>query len=99
MSPFKEVASCRAGGRPTSPLYPVAAQPGDCGIWASMNPSRPFLNTTYGAYFAREVPPPDDELVRVGPGAPCGEYLRRFWQPVAFARDLKDLPVRIRIMS
>ena len=64
-----------------------------------MSPSRPFLNTKYGAYLAREVPPPDDELVRVGPGTPCGEYLRRFWQPVAFARDLGDVPLRIRIMS
>src|SRR5947209_1601770 len=63
-----------------------------------MSKPRPFLNTPYGAYLAREVPPPDDELVRVGPGTPCGEYLRRFWQPVAFARDLKDVPLRIRIM-
>jgi phenylpropionate dioxygenase-like ring-hydroxylating dioxygenase large terminal subunit len=64
-----------------------------------MSKPRPFLNTPYGAYFAREVPPPDDELVRVGPGTPCGEYLRSFWQPVAFARDLRDVPLRIRIMS
>src|SRR5262249_48830881 len=46
----------------------------------SMSTSRPFLNTPYGAYLARDVPAPDDELVRVGPGTPCGEYLRRFWQ-------------------
>jgi hypothetical protein len=64
-----------------------------------MSKPRPFLNTPHGAYFARGVPPPDDELVRVGPGTPCGEYLRSFWQPVAFARDLLDVPLRIRIMS
>ena len=64
-----------------------------------MPPPKPFLNSPYGAYFAREVPPPDDELTRVGPGTPCGEYLLRFWQPVAFARDLKDTPLRIRIMG
>jgi phenylpropionate dioxygenase-like ring-hydroxylating dioxygenase large terminal subunit len=64
-----------------------------------MAPPKPFLNTPYGAYFAREVRPPDDELTRVGPGTPCGEYLRRFWQPVACARDLKDVPLRIRIMG
>ena len=58
-----------------------------------------FLNTPYGAYLAREVPPPDDELARVGPGTPGGEYLRRFWQPVAFARDLRDVPLRLRIMG
>jgi len=57
------------------------------------------LTTRYGAYLARDVAPPDDELTRVGPGTPCGEYLRRFWQPVAFARDLTDVPLRIRIMG
>ena len=64
-----------------------------------MSTARPFLHTPYSAYLAREVPPPDDELVRVGPGTPCGEYLRRFWQPVAFTRDLTDVPLRIRIMD
>jgi len=57
------------------------------------------LDTPYGAYFARETPAPDDELTRVGPGTPAGEYLRRFWQPVIFARELGALPRRIRIMG
>jgi len=65
----------------------------------SMPPQNPFLNTPYGAYLVREVPPPDDELTRVGPGTPGGEYLRRFWQPVVFARDLGEVPLRIRIMG
>jgi nitrite reductase/ring-hydroxylating ferredoxin subunit len=65
----------------------------------TMTPPRPFLDVPYGAYLTRDTPPPDDELTRVGPGTPCGEYLRRFWQPVAFARDLADLPLRIRIMG
>ena len=60
-----------------------------------MSKPRPFLNTPYGAYFAREVPPPDDELVRVGPGTPCGEYLRRFWQPIILSEALHDLPRRL----
>lgn len=64
-----------------------------------MSTSRPFLDTSYGAYLARGVPPPDDELARVGPGTPAGEYLWRFWQPVACARDLGRAPLRIRIMG
>jgi len=43
---------------------------------------RRFLNTTYRAYHHRERPAEDEELARVGPGTACGEYLRRFWQPV-----------------
>lgn len=58
-----------------------------------------FLDQPYGAYYHREVPADDALLTRTGPGTPCGEYLRRFWQPVAFARDVKDVPVRIRVMS
>jgi phenylpropionate dioxygenase-like ring-hydroxylating dioxygenase large terminal subunit len=55
--------------------------------------------STYGGYHQREVPPDDVELTRVAPGTPGGEYLRRFWQPVAFARDLGDVPLRLRILG
>ena len=59
----------------------------------------PFLTSPYGAYYHRDIPREDEELTRVGPGTPCGEYLRRFWHPVAQSRELKDLPKRIRIMG
>jgi 5,5'-dehydrodivanillate O-demethylase len=33
----------------------------------------------------------DNELLtRIGPGTPCGELLRRYWQPVALVRELTD---------
>lgn len=59
----------------------------------------PFLKTRYGGYLHREIPDEDPELTRVGPGTPCGEYMRRFWQPVCFSDDLKDLPHRVRIFG
>jgi len=59
----------------------------------------PFLNTAYGAYHHRERPGEDEELTRVGPGTPCGEYLRCFWQPAILSDDLGDLPRRIRILG
>ena len=34
----------------------------------------------------------DAELTHVGPGTPCGEYLRRYWQPVAMSEELAALP-------
>ena len=58
-----------------------------------------FLNSPYGAYYHREVPEEDTELTHVGPGTPCGEYLRRFWQPVALLDELRDLPLAIRILD
>jgi len=54
---------------------------------------------SYDGYNRRAVPPPDPELTEVGPGTPCGEYLRRFWQPVAFVRELGDTPRRVRILG
>src|SRR5712691_9283770 len=59
----------------------------------------PFLNRTYSAYYHREQPPEDEELTRVGPRTPCGEYLRRFWQPIIVSEKLGDLPRRVRIMG
>ena len=47
----------------------------------------PFLKTRYGGYYHREVPQEDAELTHVGPGTPCGEYMRRFWQPVCFSDE------------
>jgi nitrite reductase/ring-hydroxylating ferredoxin subunit len=59
----------------------------------------PFLTTPYSAYHHREWPAADQELTRVGPGTPCGEYLRRFWQPVVLAEELSELPRRLRILG
>lgn len=39
---------------------------------------------------------PDPELTQVGPGTPCGEYLRRFWHPIALASMVTELPLRVR---
>ena len=58
-----------------------------------------FVNTTYSAYQHRERPTVDEELTHVGPGTPCGEYLRRFWQPIITSEELHDLPRRLRIMG
>ncbi len=64
-----------------------------------MSERAPFLNTAYSAYHHRERPPEDEELTRVGPGTLCGEYLRRFWQPVILSSELGELPRRLRILG
>ena len=53
---------------------------------------------SFGGYHRRSVPAPDPELTQVGPGMPAGEYLRRFWQPVAFVREL-EAPRRVRVLG
>src|SRR5262252_6655539 len=59
----------------------------------------PFLTTRFGGYYHRDVPQEDTELSHIGPGTPCGEYLRRFWQPVCVAEDLRELPRRVTLLG
>lgn len=58
-----------------------------------------YRSMPFGGYHKREVPEPDGELMRSGPGTPLGEFLRRFWQPVCLSEQIKDLPLAIRIMG
>jgi hypothetical protein len=43
----------------------------------------------------------NDFITRVGPGAPAGKLLRRYWQPVALVDELEgERPVRaVRLMG
>jgi len=65
-----------------------------------MNGTRPELvKQSYSAYYNRDIPSEDAVLTHVGPGKPAGELLRRYWQPIAYSRELKGLPIRRRIMG
>ncbi|MGE0747910.1 MAG: Rieske 2Fe-2S domain-containing protein [Rhodospirillales bacterium] len=63
-----------------------------------MSDRAPFLNRPFGAYYHRHVPKEDALLARTGPDTPCGEYLRRFWQPIGHAPAVGDLPRAITVM-
>ena len=53
----------------------------------------------YGSAYGRPAPHPDYELAQVGPGTPCGELLRRYWQPVGVSADVTDRPQYVRILG
>ena len=36
----------------------------------------------------------NDRLTQVGPGTPLGELMRRYWQPIAVASELKENPTK-----
>ena len=40
-----------------------------------------------------------DEVVRVGPGTPGGNYLRCFWWPVALCEEIKDIPLPVKLLG
>ena len=62
-------------------------------------PLHRFEDAAYRGYGVRPSAGPDVELASIGPGTPCGEYLRRFWHPVTLSSELADLPVAIRILG
>ena len=47
-----------------------------------------------------KTPEQNERLVRVGPGTPMGELLRRYWHPVAVTPEFDENPVRkIRLLG
>jgi len=59
----------------------------------------PARGNAYSGYRLRGAPQPEPFLTHVGPGTPMGELMRRTWQPVIIASELKDRPVPIRILG
>ena len=57
------------------------------------------LKEPYSQYHRRRVPKEDAALTHAGPDTPGGEYLRRFWQPIAMTNEVGELPLKIRIMG
>lgn len=53
----------------------------------------------FNGYHRRSTACEDAELTHTDPGTPCGEFMRRFWQPVAMAAQIKDLPLAIRVLG
>jgi phenylpropionate dioxygenase-like ring-hydroxylating dioxygenase large terminal subunit len=61
---------------------------------ASAPPSR-LEGTAYG----RQKATANALLTEVGPGTPCGEYMRRFWQPVLRSENFTSRPREVRILG
>ena len=53
----------------------------------------------YSGYHARPSCEENVELTHVERGSPAGEYLRRFWHPIALSSELKDAPKLIRVLG
>jgi nitrite reductase/ring-hydroxylating ferredoxin subunit len=54
---------------------------------------------TFGGYDLMDSGESDPVLTRVGRSSPGGEYLRRFWHPIALASELRDLPLALRVLG
>ena len=41
----------------------------------------------------------NERLTRVGPGTPMGNFLRRYWLPIAISADVRDAPLERRLLG
>jgi nitrite reductase/ring-hydroxylating ferredoxin subunit len=53
----------------------------------------------YNGYFHPKEPIEDTTLTYVNAVEPCGEYLRRFWHPIAMTSELSDVPMPIKVLG
>ena len=52
-----------------------------------------------GSAYGRVKPFHDAEITEVGPGTPCGEFMRRYWHPIEMSERLGERPIKLRILS
>ena len=52
-----------------------------------------------GTAYGRPAQHPNHLLTQVGPGTPCGELMRRYWQPVLASEHVTNRPREIRILG
>jgi nitrite reductase/ring-hydroxylating ferredoxin subunit len=64
-----------------------------------MTTGKRLLTVPYGAYHNPPVPDEAKDLTHVEKGSIGGEYLRRFWQPVAMTSEVGDVPLKVRLFG
>jgi nitrite reductase/ring-hydroxylating ferredoxin subunit len=59
----------------------------------------PQSNAPEGTAYGRPPQHPNDLWTKVGPGTPCGEFMRRYWQPVLASTSVTSRPKEVRILG
>lgn len=72
---------------------------GETRVTATTSDQIQRVRQRYGAYYRAKDFAEDAELTHVGRGTPCGEYMRRTWQPVCLSSELIDLPIVVRMLD
>ena len=54
-------------------------------------------NNIYKGYDQAKPAGYDKEISHTDFGTPCGEYLRRYWHPVALTSEVSTTPLQIKI--
>ena len=62
----------------------------------STTESRP---TSLGTAYGRPEPTYDRDITEVGPRTPAGEWMRRYWHPIALSENVEPVPQNVRILG
>jgi phenylpropionate dioxygenase-like ring-hydroxylating dioxygenase large terminal subunit len=52
-----------------------------------------------GSAYGRSAQHSNKLLTEVGPGTPCGELLRRYWQPIAVSAEVSAVPRAVKVLG
>ncbi len=52
-----------------------------------------------GTAYGMPAPSYDRDITEVGQGTPCGEWMRRYWHPVALSANVTTRPQKVRILG
>jgi phenylpropionate dioxygenase-like ring-hydroxylating dioxygenase large terminal subunit len=52
-----------------------------------------------GTAYGRKPATHNAFLTEVGPGTPCGEFMRRYWLPIALSEDATTRPRKVRLLG
>ena len=58
-----------------------------------------FIQDDFRGYKQSTVPKIDEALARTDPETVCGEYLRRYWHPVALTKEVGQQPISVKILG
>ena len=61
--------------------------------------NRNFTDQDFRGYKQAIVPKIDEKLAQTDSKTSCGEYLRRYWHPVALTSEVSETPKEIRILG
>jgi phenylpropionate dioxygenase-like ring-hydroxylating dioxygenase large terminal subunit len=62
-------------------------------------PAQDAVDVPTGTAYGRPPQQPNALLTQVGAGTPCGELMRRYWQPVLASRNVTNRPREVRILG
>ena len=65
-------------------------------IFTLINNNKVMKN--FRGYKQSKLPKSDETISQTDPGTSCGEYLRRYWHPVALTSEVSTPPLQIRIL-